>query len=91
MFVAGFTRQSAAATLNRGAADMIGFGQAYIANPDLADRYRHGHDLNRPDITSYYAQGAEGYTDYPVFAASDPARLQPVDAAPTPIAAETTG
>lgn len=91
MFVAGYTRQSAAATLNRGEADMIGFGQAFISNPDLAARYRLGQDLTRPDIETYYTQGAEGYTDYPVFADTDPSRLQPVDAAPTPIAPETTG
>ncbi len=91
MFVAGFTRQTAAATIASGAADMIGFGQAYISNPDLAERYRAGLDLTRPDISTYYTQGAEGYTDYPLFADTDARRLQPVDAAPTPLSAETTG
>lgn len=91
MFVAGFTRQTAAATIASGAADMIGFGQAYISNPDLAERYRQGLDLTRPEISTYYTQGAEGYTDYPVHADSDPSRLQPVDASPTPLSAETTG
>jgi N-ethylmaleimide reductase len=91
MFVAGFTRQTAAATIASGAADMIGFGQAYISNPDLAERYRQGLDLTRPEISTYYTQGAEGYTDYPVYADSDPSRLQPVDASPTPLSAETTG
>ncbi|WP_374648143.1 alkene reductase [Rhizorhabdus sp.] len=91
MFVAGFTRQTAAATIASGAADMIGFGQAYISNPDLAERYQQGLDLTRPDISTYYTQGAEGYTDYPVHADSDPSRLQPVDASPTPLSAETTG
>lgn len=91
MFVAGFTRQTAAATIASGAADMIGFGQAYISNPDLAERYRDGLDLTRPEISTYYTQGAEGYTDYPVFADTDAGRLQPVDAAPTPLSAETTG
>jgi len=91
MFVAGFTRQTAAATIASGAADMIGFGQAYISNPDLAERYQQGLDITRPDIATYYTQGAEGYTDYPVHADTDPRRLQPVDASPTPLSAETTG
>jgi N-ethylmaleimide reductase len=91
MFVAGFTRQTAAATIASGAADMIGFGQAYISNPDLAERYRDGLDITRPEISTYYTQGAAGYTDYPVFADTDAGRLQPVDAAPTPLSAETTG
>ncbi len=91
MFVAGFTRQSAARAINEGHADMIGFGQAYISNPDLAERYRNGWDITRPDISTYYTQGAEGYTDYPVYAETTPDRLQPVDAAPTPVSVETTG
>ncbi len=91
MFVAGFTRQTAAATLNAGHADMIGFGQAFISNPDLAERYEHGLALTRPDIATYYTQGAEGYTDYPVHADTAEDRLQDVDAAPTPLSAETTG
>lgn len=91
MYVAGFTRQTAAEAINAGGADMIGFGQAYISNPDLAERYREGLAITRPDIATYYTQGAEGYTDYPVFADTSPARLQDVDAPPTPISAETTG
>lgn len=91
MFVAGFTRQSAAAVINDGSADMIAFGQGYISNPDLAERYRHGLEITRPDISTYYTQGAEGYTDYPVYAETSRERLQPVDAAPTPISVDNTG
>lgn len=91
MFVAGFTRASAARAVAGGQADMVAFGQAYIANPDLAERYEAGQPLNRPDIATYYTQGAEGYTDYPPFAAADPATLQPVDAPPTPIDPDVTG
>ncbi|MDB5713606.1 MAG: nemA3 [Sphingomonadales bacterium] len=90
MFVAGFTQQTAAAAVHQGHADMIAFGQAYIANPDLADRYRNSLQLNRPDVATYYTQGAEGYTDYPVYADADPASLQAVDAAPIPVSADTT-
>ena len=91
MYVAGFTRQSAAAAINSGGADMIAFGQGYISNPDLAERYRDGLDITRPDIATYYTQGAEGYTDYSIHAETSPDRLQPVDAAPTPISPDTTG
>lgn len=91
MFVAGFTRQSGAAAIQTGSADMIAFGQAYISNPDLSERYRQGLDITRPDLSTYYTQGEEGYTDYPVHADTDPARLQPVDTAPTPISPQTTG
>ena len=91
MFVAGFSRDTAAAAIGSGQADLIAFGQAYIANPDLAERYRNGWMLNRPEIATYYSQGAEGYTDYPVFAYSDKPFLQDVDSAPIPISPSVTG
>jgi len=42
MVVAGFTRASAAAMVSAGGADLVAFGQVYISNPDLAERYRNG-------------------------------------------------
>ncbi|MFS0736584.1 alkene reductase [Sphingomonas sp. 1P06PA] len=92
MYVAGFTRASGAEAIASRGADMIAFGQAYIANPDLAERYAAGQPLNRPQIATYYTQGAEGYTDYPVFAdVTEGAALQDVDAPPTPIDPLVTG
>lgn len=91
IFNAGFTRSSAAAAIDGGHADMIGFGQAYISNPDLAERYRNGWPITRPEHATYYTQGAEGYTDYPVYAETEKSRLQSVDGRPTPLSAEATG
>lgn len=91
MFVAGFTQPTAAATISDGKADMVALGQAFISNPDLAERYRNGWMISRPDVSTYYTQGAEGYTDYPVFADSDPDVLQPLDTPPIPISPATTG
>ena len=62
-----------------GGADMVAFGQAWIANPDLDRRFREGWDVNRPDPASYYMQGAEGYCDYPTYERSDRSALSPVD------------
>ncbi|WP_156679942.1 alkene reductase [Sphingomonas profundi] len=92
MVVAGFTRASGAAAIAAGTADIVAYGQACIANPDLAARYRAGQPLNRPEIATYYTQGEEGYTDYPVYAdVTDEATLQDVDAAPTPLDPKVTG
>ena len=91
MVVAGYTRASGAAAIRTGTADLVAYGQAYLANPDLADRYQQGRGINRPIIATYYTQGAAGYTDYPTFDQADPAQLLPVDSAPTPISAEATG
>ncbi len=91
MFTAGFTRSSGAQAIASGAADMIAYGQAVIANPDLDRRYRESLGINRPDVTTYYTQGSEGYTDYPFFDEADPDTLLPADSAPIPISADTTG
>jgi N-ethylmaleimide reductase len=91
MFVAGFTQPTAAAAVNDGKADMVAIGQAFISNPDLADRYRNNWMISRPTVATYYTQGEEGYTDYPVFADSDPAVLQGLDTPPIPISPDTTG
>jgi len=91
MFVAGFTRSSGAATVAAGKAELIGYGQAFISNPDLAERFRGGLAITRPDVATYYTQGAEGYTDYPVYADTPRERLQEPDSVPTPISPETTG
>jgi 2,4-dienoyl-CoA reductase-like NADH-dependent reductase (Old Yellow Enzyme family) len=54
--------------LAAGKADAVAFGKLYIANPDLVERFKAGAELNPPDPSSFYAGGAEGYTDYPCLA-----------------------
>ena len=45
--------------------DLVAVGREYIANPDLAERWRTGAALNEPSSDTFYGGGAEGYTDYP--------------------------
>ncbi len=61
----GFTRETAEQVIGAGEADAVAFGKPFIANPDLPERLRAHAPLNeqRPDL--FYAQGSEGYTDYP--------------------------
>jgi 2,4-dienoyl-CoA reductase-like NADH-dependent reductase (Old Yellow Enzyme family) len=60
-----FTRESAEAVIEQGKVDAVAFGRAYIANPDLPERFRAGADLNDPDASTFYGDGPKGYTDYP--------------------------
>ncbi|WP_421953617.1 alkene reductase [Polaromonas sp.] len=46
-------------------ADLVAFGVPFIANPDLVERLRSNAALNKPDKTTFYGGGAEGYIDYP--------------------------
>ena len=64
----GLTLDKANALLGSGKAEAVSFGYAYIANPDLVERFRNGIALNRADKATFYTgQGDDrrGYTDYP--------------------------
>ncbi|MES2737536.1 MAG: alkene reductase [Verrucomicrobiota bacterium] len=60
-----FTLESGNAILGAGEADAVAYGVPYIANPDLPERFAQGAALNAADPTTFYADGATGYTDYP--------------------------
>ena len=60
-----FTLASGNQALAEGHADAIAFGVPFIANPDLPERFRQHAALNPADPTTFYADGAKGYTDYP--------------------------
>jgi N-ethylmaleimide reductase len=74
MIAGGYTAQSAERTLREGTADLIGFGRAYIANPDLALRLHEGAALTPADRATFYTDGERGYTDYPAAASLQTAR-----------------
>ncbi|MFJ4028303.1 alkene reductase [Paenarthrobacter sp. NPDC089989] len=62
------TRDEAIALVADGLADGVVVGRPAIANPDLARRWREGLPVNQPNAATFYADGAEGYTDYPFYA-----------------------
>jgi N-ethylmaleimide reductase len=62
-----FSAITAEATLQSGAADLIGFGRPFIANPDLVSRMQNGYPLAEPDPATFYTPGARGYIDYSAF------------------------
>ncbi|MFJ5862569.1 alkene reductase [Pseudarthrobacter sp. NPDC092439] len=61
------TRDEAAGLVSSGHADAVVVGRPALANPDLARRWRESLPLNEPDAATFYASGAEGYTDYPAY------------------------
>ncbi len=64
----GLTFDKAQSVIAEGKADAVSFGYAYIANPDLVDRFRNGIPLTKADRTTLYTgmgDDARGYTDYP--------------------------
>ena len=59
------SKEIAESEINAGHADAAAWGQAYIANPDLVQRFILNATLNQPKPELFHGGGAEGYTDYP--------------------------
>jgi N-ethylmaleimide reductase len=62
----GFDFATADAAIAEGKADLISFGQLFLANPDLPERFAEGASLNAPDYATFYTGGEKGFIDYPV-------------------------
>jgi N-ethylmaleimide reductase len=59
------SRDEAVTLIEQSHADAVAVGRAAIANPDLVERWQGEHPENEPNPATFYAPGAEGYTDYP--------------------------
>jgi N-ethylmaleimide reductase len=60
-----YTAKEANQRIERGDADAVAFGRAFLANPDLVERLKVDAPLNTPDESTFYGGGEKGYTDYP--------------------------
>jgi N-ethylmaleimide reductase len=63
----GLTKSRATDLIQRGIIDLAGFGQPFIANPDLVARLRNDWPIAPADRATYYTGGAKGYVDYPSY------------------------
>ena len=62
----GYDRAMAMAAVASGRADLVAFGRAFLANPDLVARLQQDAALNpMMAADTIYGGGAHGYTDYP--------------------------
>jgi N-ethylmaleimide reductase len=61
----GFGLESGQTAIREGAAHAVSYGRAFIANPDLVERFANKSPLARFDSATLYTPGAEGYTTYP--------------------------
>jgi len=65
----GYDRTKALEAVAAGQVDLVAFGRAFIANPDLVQRLRQNAPLNEPDVATFYVGEEKGYTDYPTLGA----------------------
>jgi N-ethylmaleimide reductase len=60
----GMTRERGNQLIADGLADLVAFGETFIANPDLAARFAALAPIQRSDRALHYTPGPHGYTDY---------------------------
>jgi N-ethylmaleimide reductase len=65
---------AAAELLENAEADLVSFGRAYLANPDLVSRIATGAPLAEAPQEYWYGGDATGYSDWPRAAEQAPAR-----------------
>jgi N-ethylmaleimide reductase len=58
-----YTRDTAEEALESGVADLVAFGRAFTANPDLVEKLRTNERLALADPKTFYSGGARGYID----------------------------
>ena len=62
-----YDTETATDAIEQGYADLVAFGRAFLANPDLPRRLQEGLPINVPDEDTFYNGNEHGYTDYPTW------------------------
>ena len=62
----GYSKVSANKALAESRADIVSFGDLFISNPDLPERFLQNAALNRTDMDTRYGGDEKGYIDYPM-------------------------
>ncbi|MEV4422490.1 alkene reductase [Patulibacter sp. NPDC049589] len=70
-FAKNTERAEAISFVADGHADASVVGRAFIANPDLYERWSQDAPQNETRTNLFYASGPEGYTDYPTLAEAE--------------------
>ncbi|NQZ54171.1 MAG: alkene reductase [Piscirickettsiaceae bacterium] len=61
----GYSKGSAKKAIKNDSADLVSFGDLFISNPDLPERFLRNAPLNKTDLDSRYGGNEKGYIDYP--------------------------
>jgi len=67
IFAGGLDKAKSEAYLSEGLIDLAGFGEPFIANPDLVERLKNDWPLTEPERHLHYGGAEHGYVDYPVY------------------------
>ena len=67
----GYDAKEGNEAIANGKLDAVAYGTAFLANPDLPDRFIKSAPLNTPNPATFYSPGSKGYTDYPFLVLED--------------------
>lgn len=67
----GYTREKENEVIRNGQAQLVAYGQLFLANPDLPKRFELDAPLNTADPSTFYGGGEKGYTDYSFLVAAE--------------------
>ena len=67
MVAGGYQQDQAEQLLDTGLVDLVAFGRAFIANPDLPERLLNAWPLAEFDAATLFGGNEQGYCDYPSF------------------------
>ena len=59
----GYDKVRGEQAISSGLTDAVAYGQLYIANPDLVERFSANAPLNKPNEATFYGGNEKGYTD----------------------------
>jgi len=62
----GYNKATANAAIQTEKADLVSFGDLFISNPDLPERFLRNTELNKTDLETRYGGDEKGYIDYPL-------------------------
>ncbi len=65
MINGGYDHEKGNNIIKESNADLVAYGQLYISNPDLVERFENNLELAAWHEDTFYTTGANGYTDYP--------------------------
>ena len=66
----GYDKEKAEEDIENGLGDLVAFGQPFINNPDLVERFKNDWPLSQDlKMDLFYSAEETGYTDYPFYKA----------------------
>lgn len=65
----GYDARTGNEAISRGEAELVSYGEPFVSNPDLPERYKSHSPLAPADRATFFTGEEKGYIDYPALGA----------------------